>query len=78
MDFEGIFEEMNGKPVTVRTIDPPLHEFLPQTEKEQKELAAELGILPATVRDRVNELHEANPKLGFRRCSLGLILPEIT
>ncbi len=77
-DFEGIFEAMNGKPVTIRTIDPPLHEFLPQNDKEQKELAAELGILPSTVRDRVNELHESNPMLGFRGCRLGLIFPEIT
>jgi pyruvate,orthophosphate dikinase len=77
-DFEGIFEAMNGRPVTVRTIDPPLHEFLPQIEKEQEELAKTMNLNLQTVKDRVNELHELNPMLGFRGCRLGVIFPEIT
>ena len=77
-DFEGIFEAMKGRPVTIRTIDPPLHEFLPQTEKEQQELAKKMGLTANIVKERVNELHEANPMLGFRGCRLGLIFPEIT
>lgn len=77
-DFEGIFIAMNGRPVTIRTIDPPLHEFLPQNDKEQKEMSQSLGITQGIVADRVNELHEANPMLGFRGCRLGIIYPEIT
>ena len=77
-DFEGIFEAMNGRPVTIRTIDPPLHEFLPQNDKEQQKLAKEMGLTANTVKERVNELHEGNPMLGFRGCRLGLIFPEIT
>lgn len=77
-DFEGIFEAMNGKPVTIRTIDPPLHEFLPQTEKEQAEVANSMRLQTSVVKDRVSELHETNPMLGFRGCRLGLIFPEIT
>ncbi|MCI0706606.1 MAG: pyruvate, phosphate dikinase [Ignavibacteriae bacterium] len=77
-DFEGIFEVMNGRPVTIRTIDPPLHEFLPHEEKAQKELAREMGISYETVKQRVESLHEFNPMLGFRGCRLGIIYPEIT
>ena len=77
-DFEGIFEAMKGKPVTIRTIDPPLHEFLPQSDKEQQELAKKMGLTFNTIKERVNELHESNPMLGFRGCRLGLIFPEIT
>jgi pyruvate,orthophosphate dikinase len=77
-DFEGIFTAMNGKPVTIRTIDPPLHEFLPHEAKEQDALARDLGVLPEVIRERVHELHEANPMLGFRGCRLGIIYPEIT
>jgi pyruvate, orthophosphate dikinase len=77
-DFEGIFEAMNGRPVTIRTIDPPLHEFLPHDEKGQKEVAGTLGIPAAKVKERVEALHEFNPMLGFRGCRLGLIYPEIT
>ena len=77
-DFEGIFEAMAGKPVTIRTIDPPLHEFLPQNDKEQQELAKKMGLTLQTIKERVNELHELNPMLGFRGCRLGLIFPEIT
>lgn len=77
-DFEGIFKAMDGRPVTVRTIDPPLHEFLPHDEAGQKEVAKELGITLKVVKERVEALHEFNPMLGFRGCRLGLIYPEIT
>jgi len=77
-DFEGIFEAMNGRPVTIRTIDPPLHEFLPHDVKGQKELADEMGISFAKVKERIESLHEFNPMLGFRGCRLGLVYPEIT
>lgn len=77
-DFEGIFRVMDGKPVTIRTIDPPLHEFLPHDDQGQKEVAKELGISAKAVKERVDALHEFNPMLGFRGCRLGLIFPEIT
>jgi pyruvate,orthophosphate dikinase len=77
-DFEGIFEAMNGCPVTIRTIDPPLHEFLPHNSKEQEELAKTMGYDVNIIKERVHELHESNPMLGFRGCRLGLIFPEIT
>lgn len=77
-DFEGIFRAMDGKPVTIRTIDPPLHEFLPHDDAGQKEVAKELGITAKAVKERVEALHEFNPMLGFRGCRLGLIFPEIT
>lgn len=77
-DFEGIFEAMNGRPVTIRTIDPPLHEFLPHEEKEQRELALQMDISFEKVKQRVDSLHEFNPMLGFRGCRLGIIYPEIT
>ncbi|HJQ85249.1 MAG TPA: pyruvate, phosphate dikinase [Candidatus Binatia bacterium] len=77
-DFEGIFRVMQGRPVTVRTLDPPLHEFLPHDEEGQREVAAALGIPFERVRERVEALHEFNPMLGFRGCRLGIIHPEIT
>jgi pyruvate,orthophosphate dikinase len=77
-DFEGIFKVMNGRPVTIRTIDPPLHEFVPHEESAQRELAAQMGISFEKVRDRVQSLHEFNPMLGFRGCRLGIVYPEIT
>ena len=77
-DFEGIFEAMHGRPVTVRTLDPPLHEFLPHEEKAQRELARDMGIPFEKVKQRVESLHEFNPMLGFRGCRLGVIYPEIT
>jgi pyruvate,orthophosphate dikinase len=77
-DFAGIFEVMDGRPVTIRTIDPPLHEFLPHEEKDQRALAETMGIPFEKVRDRVSSLHEFNPMLGFRGCRLGIIYPEIT
>jgi len=77
-DFAGIFEVMDGRPVTIRTIDPPLHEFLPHEEKGQREIAVEMGIPYEKVKERVESLHEFNPMLGFRGCRLGIIYPEIT
>jgi pyruvate,orthophosphate dikinase len=77
-DFEGIFEAMNGRPVTIRTIDPPLHEFVPHEERQQRELAEQMGISYEKVHQRVESLHEFNPMLGFRGCRLGIIFPEIT
>ncbi|MBI3586789.1 MAG: pyruvate, phosphate dikinase [Ignavibacteriales bacterium] len=77
-DFAGIFEAMNGRPVTIRTIDPPLHEFLPHEEPAQRELAKQIGISYEKVKQRVDSLHEFNPMLGFRGCRLGIIYPEIT
>ena len=77
-DFAGIFEVMNGRPVTIRTIDPPLHEFLPHEEKQQRELASQMGISFEKVKQRIDSLHEFNPMLGFRGCRLGIIYPEIT
>lgn len=76
-DFKGIFKEMNGLPVNIRLLDPPLHEFLPQSEKDQKELAEALGIEPKLVRERNNALHEFNPMLGHRGCRLAITYPEI-
>lgn len=77
-DFAGIFEVMAGRPVTVRTLDPPLHEFLPHTDKEQKEVADALGIDIAAVKEKMESLAEFNPMLGFRGCRLGISYPEIT
>lgn len=77
-DFEGIFTAMNGRPVTIRMIDPPLHEFLPHDKPTQQELATQMGIKFEKISRRVQELHEFNPMLGFRGCRLGIIYPEIT
>ena len=77
-DFAGIFEAMNGLPVTVRLLDPPLHEFVPHEEGEQKELADKLGISLAFIQQRVHDLSESNPMLGHRGCRLGIVYPEIT
>ena len=76
-DFIGIFTAMKGLPVTVRLLDPPLHEFLPQDAKSQAEMAERLGVKPATVKARVSQLHEANPMLGHRGCRLSVTYPEI-
>jgi pyruvate,orthophosphate dikinase len=77
-DFEQLFEIMAGLPVTIRLLDPPLHEFLPQEEREVAEIASDLGLPPEKVKARIAELHEANPMLGFRGCRLGVRYPEIT
>ena len=77
-DFEGIFRAMKGRPVTIRLLDPPLHEFVPHEEKDQADLAKKMGIKTADVSRRVKELHEFNPMLGHRGCRLGIVYPEIT
>src|SRR5262249_4946950 len=65
-------------PVTIRTLDPPLHEFLPHDEKGQAEMAREMGVSAQVIAERVKALHEFNPMLGFRGCRLGIVYPEIT
>ncbi len=77
-DFIGIFEAMAGYPVTIRTLDPPLHEFLPKNESEIKDLAERINVDAQKLRERVEELHEFNPMLGHRGCRLGIVYPEIT
>jgi pyruvate,orthophosphate dikinase len=77
-DFYAIFREMEGLPVTIRLLDPPLHEFLPQELEQQKEMAERLGVSLERVRARVQALHELNPMLGHRGCRLGITYPEIT
>jgi pyruvate,orthophosphate dikinase len=77
-DFEGIFRAMNGFPVTIRTLDPPLHEFLPHGEENVQAAAQKLNVSPDTLKARINSLHEFNPMLGFRGCRLGISYPEIT
>jgi len=76
-DFEGIFKAMNGLPVTIRLLDPPLHEFLPHDKAAQKVVADELGLKPAEINKRAAALHEANPMLGHRGCRLSITYPEI-
>jgi len=76
-DFVGIFKAMNGFPVTIRLIDPPLHEFVPHERKKQEELAKDLGLKVEQVAERVEQLHEANPMLGHRGCRLAITYPEI-
>lgn len=76
-DFVGIFRAMNGLPVTVRLLDPPLHEFLPHTDSELKELAAEMGVSFEQLNSKNKSLHEFNPMLGHRGCRLGVTYPEI-
>jgi pyruvate,orthophosphate dikinase len=77
-DFRGIFEAMGSRPVTIRTIDPPLHEFLPQDEKGVAELARATGATVDKIKERIHDLHESNPMLGHRGCRLGISYPEIT
>jgi len=77
-DFAGIFREMKGLPVTIRTLDPPLHEFLPHEEEQIRDLAEKMGQPFEKVNARVAQLHEANPMLGHRGCRLGISYPEIT
>jgi len=77
-DFEGIFKAMDGLPVTIRTLDPPLHEFLPHTEEETRKLARKLKVKAGALLNRVESLREANPMLGHRGCRLGIVFPEIT
>ncbi|NRA96523.1 MAG: pyruvate, phosphate dikinase [Planctomycetes bacterium] len=77
-DFLEIFKAMDGNPVTIRTLDPPLHEFLPHEDAEIESLATEVGVAFSALRARITALREANPMLGFRGCRLGLLYPEIT
>ncbi len=77
-DFAGLFKAMAGRPVTIRLLDPPLHEFLPQDKAGREEMARVLGKSPEAVIRRVQELHESNPMLGHRGCRLGIVYPEIT
>ena len=76
-DFKKIFKIMSGLPVTIRLLDPPLHEFLPKAEKDIDELARSLNLSSKEVKDRIAELHEENPMLGHRGCRLGISFPEI-
>jgi len=77
-DFIEIFEAMEGLPVIIRTLDPPLHEFLPHGDEEAEELAKEIGVDPDRLKDKIASLHESNPMLGHRGCRLGTAYPEIT
>ena len=76
-DFKKIFKVMSGLPVTVRLLDPPLHEFLPKAEKDIDEVARSLNLSSKEIKDRISELHEENPMLGHRGCRLGISFPEI-
>jgi len=77
-DFKGLFEIMKGKPVKIRLLDPPLHEFLPKTEEEIKELSKETGRSAKDIKEKIKSLHEFNPMLGHRGCRLGITYPEIS
>ena len=77
-DFNGLFKAMEGRPVTVRLLDPPLHEFLPHDDEARRSLATHLGVKPEVISARVHALHEENPMLGHRGCRLGISYPEIT
>ena len=77
-DFIGIFKAMDGLPVTIRTLDPPLHEFLPHHDEEMEELSYKINVNPQRLKETVESLAEANPMLGHRGCRLGLVYPEIT
>ena len=76
-DFEGIFKAMAGRPVTIRFLDPPLHEFLPKEEEDIKELAGEMGMSVEALKTKIDDLHEFNPMLGHRGCRLAVTYPEI-
>ncbi|MDD4028801.1 MAG: pyruvate, phosphate dikinase [Caldisericia bacterium] len=77
-DFIGIFQAMQGRPVTVRLLDPPLHEFLPHDPDDIQELATEMGVSLAVLKEKIDSLKEFNPMLGHRGCRLGITYPEIT
>src|SRR3954467_3062791 len=77
-DFVGIFRALNGYPATIRFLDPPLHEFLPHSKDQQAELAKKIGVSAPRIHQRVEQLHEFNPMLGFRGCRLGIGYPEIS
>ena len=77
-DFEGLFRAMDGYPVIIRLLDPPLHEFLPEGEEAIKELATSMGISVDKIHEKIKGLHEINPMLGLRGCRLGILFPEVT
>ncbi|MCD5401415.1 pyruvate, phosphate dikinase [candidate division NPL-UPA2 bacterium] len=77
-DFKGLFRVMDGMPVIIRTLDPPLHEFLPHSQKAIAELAGKMNISPEKLETKIESLREANPMLGHRGCRLGIVYPEIT
>ena len=77
-DFEGLFEALHDLPVTIRLLDPPLHEFIPLDVEHQREIAEDLDVPLSVIHDKVEELKEANPMLGHRGCRLGNTYPEIT
>ena len=77
-DFIGMFKELKGHPATIRFLDPPLHEFLPNDDAAQKDLASKMGVPVERIKQRVKELHEFNPMLGFRGCRLGIVHEEIS
>jgi pyruvate,orthophosphate dikinase len=77
-DFKGLFREMQGYGVTIRTIDPPLHEFLPKTREDAEVLSKKIGVSTEKIMQAADELHEFNPMLGHRGCRLGITYPEIT
>jgi pyruvate,orthophosphate dikinase len=77
-DFAGIFRALKGYPATIRFLDPPLHEFLPHTTEQQEELAKKMRVPASRLQQRVSQLHEFNPMLGFRGCRLGIGYPEIS
>ena len=77
-DFKGLFKVMDGLPVVIRLLDPPLHEFLPKEDKDIKEMAKEMNVDEQKIRDTISNLHEFNPMLGFRGCRLGVTYPEIS
>jgi pyruvate,orthophosphate dikinase len=77
-DFVGIFKALKGLPATIRFLDPPLHEFLPHEDAAQQDLAKKMGVPVEKIKQRVRELHEFNPMLGFRGCRLGIVFPEIS
>ena len=77
-DFKGLLKEMKGYGVTIRTLDPPLHEFLPKTKEDATELSKKIGIPTDKILQKTQELHEFNPMLGHRGCRLGITYPEIT
>jgi pyruvate,orthophosphate dikinase len=77
-DFRDLFRIMNGRPVTIRLLDPPLHEFLPKEQKDVEELAADMKVSLTIVSQKIAKLHEVNPMLGHRGCRLGITYPEIT
>ena len=77
-DFKGLFEAMGDRPVTIRLLDPPLHEFLPREDEEINDIAKEFSITPEALKTKISELHEFNPMLGHRGCRLGITYPEIS